>query len=724
MSEINASLKAKARIVKIIGKELISNETVALVEMVKNSYDADASEVKIIFKDIFSDKGVIWIEDDGIGMSDSKVINVWMELATPDKNVHSLDRFSKCSKRKMLGEKGIGRFAAHNLGNKIKLITRATEDCNVPLDYEIQLEIDWNKFEQDVYLGDIPITIEKRIPTYFKKSTGTLIIISDIGQWNVKKLKEVVLKLRGLETPSQIKVPQTLIPDFEENNKYKRKNFEIKIESNEIEIQKVISGIPSLSEILTYDSFYTFSGNVNTKGVINYTYKFNKPGYSEFSRVLENKKVDLKNSNEDFFENILDSNALELLSPGNFDVNFFAWDLDSASLKIAGLAGIYKEIIKPNGGVRIYRDGFRVWPYGEEDDDWLGLDLERLNAPKERYVSRNQIIGFVSISSYANAELIDQSNREGLIKNRQYELFYEYVRASLKEFARLRMADKSKIDKATKKKDWEDDVIKNINAIKTKIHKNKHDAIYSKNIDLIEHSYKEKIDEIVDRYMLAAALGISYTLPIHEINLRLSSIHEYLDKIQKDPELLDKYLKELIRIIDNTEDVVKAVGNVIGKQKKQKQNLKKLVEYAFNLKSRELEKYEISFEINGPKDIEIEILKGLIITALMNLIDNSIYWIRVKRNEMRMNNLSFKGLIICEIGHNEKGLPYLRIKDNGTGIDDPLDLLTEPYYSKKSDGLGLGLYLVNEIMKRHNGYIEAYNEDGAVFELIFSGEAK
>jgi len=167
MNKTHTYLKARARIIKIIGKELISSEIISLVELVKNSYDADATTVRIYFKDIFSKNGEIWIEDNGVGMSKDKILNVWMELATPEKKLTKGSlRLSKCFERKMLGEKGIGRFAVHNLGDEIELVTRATDDCFKSLfNYEVFMKIGWNKFTADNYLNEIPIEIEERTIT-------------------------------------------------------------------------------------------------------------------------------------------------------------------------------------------------------------------------------------------------------------------------------------------------------------------------------------------------------------------------------------------------------------------------------------------------------------------------------------------------------------------------------------------------------------------------------
>jgi hypothetical protein len=116
--QVANTFKPRARIIKIIGQELISNDVIALVELIKNSFDADAQNIDLTLNNIFSNDGEIIIKDDGSGMTYEKIINVWLEPATPDKKSKNNNTFSKCFQRRLLGEKGIGRFAVHRLGNK------------------------------------------------------------------------------------------------------------------------------------------------------------------------------------------------------------------------------------------------------------------------------------------------------------------------------------------------------------------------------------------------------------------------------------------------------------------------------------------------------------------------------------------------------------------------------------------------------------------------------
>jgi signal transduction histidine kinase len=711
--QVANTFRPRARIIKIIGQELISNDVIALVELIKNSYDADAEKIEIHLNDILDDQGEIIVKDFGTGMTYEKIINVWLEPATPDKKSKGGQTFSLCYKRRFLGEKGIGRFAVHRLGEKIVLITRAKINCSELLDYETKITIDWSDFTEEKYLSEIPVSISKiNRPETFVDTSGTLIRITGIHPWkNLKSVTDAAIKIKSLESPITPKKVQ-----LHESSKFSSDpGFTVQLQSNRPDVNKAINEVKSLKDLLD-TAFYKFSGIIDEFGNLVYEYSFDRPDLPDMKRGPKLLEEFLPAINPEWFE---EHPLNSLTSPGQFEVNFYAWDLETATLRIAGLADYYRNIIKPNAGIRIYRDNFRVWPYGEPDDDWLGLDLKRLNTPKERSVSRNQVFGVVHISSITNGNLKDQSNREGLIINEHYEQFFQLVSSALTVFAKERKADKIKIDKVTRTAAVTDIVTASIEKLRRNIESRNHQVYYGSDLNEVESAYKERINDVLERYMMAAAIGISYSIPIHEMKLRLTSIKSVIDDLNANPDLQDKFLKQLSTYVQETEDIVKAVTSMMSRQKKQKVNLYKVALNARLLKDSDLKKYNIGFEINGEEDILVEAVPGLLNTAVLNLIDNAIYWLRSKKIKARTQNQPFEPNISVNLFKNPDNRWVFQVKDNGDGLEDPFELLVEPYYSRKTDGLGLGLFLVNEIMTRFGGVLKGYNQQGAVFELIF-----
>jgi signal transduction histidine kinase len=713
--------RPRARLIQTIGQELISSNIIALVELIKNSYDADSTKLKIFLKSIFSDLGSIIVTDNGVGMSYDKIVKVWLEPATPDKKSKGQTTFSTYYGRRYLGEKGIGRFAVHRLGEKITMTSRAMLPGSELLPYETKVVIDWSEFTEDKYLNEIPIKVEKiSPPVVFADHSGTEVNIENIFPWkDQQSVIEAVTKIRGLESPVKPELAKLHKSDLNNDP-----GFSISIQTNDPELDKKIKEVKSLEEVLQ-SAFYKFTAIISSNGSISYNYIFDRVDYQEISRgykdnslkiPAEKEQDNLINYDPDWFEThpLRDEN-----SPGDFEVKFYAWDLDTSAMKIAGLSEYKKTIIQPNSGVRIFRDNFRVWPYGEPDNDWLSLDEKRLNSPSDRSVSRKQIIGIVHISSIENSKLKDQSNREGLIENEQYLQFHKLISSAFTLFARERKRDKIKIDSLAIKNNLNDSVTESLDTLREKIERNSHSDLYNENIDLIESSYKEKVNDILERYMMAAAIGISYSLPIHELKLRLTSIKHVIEDLQSNPVLQDQYFRKLLEIVKETDDIIKAVTSIMSRQKLQKTSLYKVARNIEILKDSELKKHNIDFEIKGDREVEVEAVPGLLNTAVLNLVDNSIFWLRSKKLEMRENQKPFAPRITIEIGKKANGAVFMKVVDNGNGFMDPFELLTEPYYSRKTDGLGLGLFLVKEIVMRINGRLIGFNENGATVEIIF-----
>ncbi len=132
----------KARLIQILGEHLIKDATVGLIELVKNSYDADATEVEIVMESLNTKQGKIIIKDNGIGMSEDDFINKWMNPASGHKEIEKEKKKRTELGRLPLGEKGVGRFAVQQIGNRLKMFSKIKNE-----DKELSVEINWNDFE-------------------------------------------------------------------------------------------------------------------------------------------------------------------------------------------------------------------------------------------------------------------------------------------------------------------------------------------------------------------------------------------------------------------------------------------------------------------------------------------------------------------------------------------------------------------------------------------------
>ncbi len=179
MKKLSAPFKPRARLLLELGNQLIKDEGIALFELVKNAYDADATEAVVLLKNIDSPaKCEITISDDGTGMDWDTIVNAWLEPGTDYREKQVMEgKKTRKFHRTPMGQKGIGRFGAHKLGEKIQLITRSRGNN------EIVVEIDWSDFAKKKYLADIPVNVYERNPEIFiGNRTGTCIKI--VGLWN------------------------------------------------------------------------------------------------------------------------------------------------------------------------------------------------------------------------------------------------------------------------------------------------------------------------------------------------------------------------------------------------------------------------------------------------------------------------------------------------------------------------------------------------------------
>ena len=389
---IKAKFKPRARLLLQLGDQLIKNESIALIELVKNSYDADANIVDIYMENIDSESdGVIIIEDDGCGMSLDIVENVWLEPGS-DFKAKQFERkeTSKRHNRLPIGEKGIGRFGAHKLGRIIEMTTKTTESK------EVFVRIDWSDFNDYKYLDDVPIDIiERAFPLFFKNNTtGTNIVISKLwNKWERGIAREVKRSITSLASP------------FDESSSFKP-TFNI------LDKPGWFDNLLNWEDIKNY-SLYNFEIIMEGNSIVNFNYNFTP--WTTMTK-LYHRNISLDNNLIQTLINLRDNDE-KIISLSNHNIGKivfkgFVFDLDAFVLKLgvsdkSGLKGYLRE----NGGVKVFRDGLRVYDYGEPENDWLGLDFRRFQFPTKA-ISNNLILGAVYLDREDSSDLIEKTNRE------------------------------------------------------------------------------------------------------------------------------------------------------------------------------------------------------------------------------------------------------------------------------------------------------------------------
>lgn len=695
--------RPKARLIKTIGEELISSDNVAVVELVKNSYDANSPIVTITFlgnvkqkkqgriiQNYLSKEGAsIEIYDQGSGMSFETVKSAWMEPATDFKKKNTNKN------RKFTGEKGIGRFASAKLASRLELITKQKEGK------ELVVTFNWEDFDKDDYLENIHIHWEEREPQEFKKeNSGTLLRLKNLNtDWDTEKIRTLRTELSRLLNPI---VP---VEDF---------LIEVAI-PDELNKDVNLNGIIERTELLNKPNYY-IKGTITKEGDPKDFIYFSKEKGKEEQLFIETNKF-------------IQSSMLKAPIMGEFSFEFRVWNRDRDNLRNLGREvdfkyGEVKKILDEQSGISIYRDGFRVLPYGTPNNDWVRLDLRRVNNPTLR-LSNNQIVGYILISTEENPLLKDQSNREGIVEGEAFDDLKEYIKLILNEVEQRRYQERERFqtsdpnaDKNLFEKASLDTIIK---TAKEKVPEQKEliETLERKNIEL--EDVITNAQEIISRYRRLSILGQLIDTIIHDGRGYLSKIDGrcYLILEELKEELLNK-----TEIEDNTNKIQKTrkdfsklferIEPFGGKRRGKFTNIviEELIKDQFLLYNREISNLKIQYSISESNHT-MKIDKADFGIIFMNLIQNSIYW---------LTNSDKARKIEVEVSDSSESIDIV-FSDNGPGIKEGTEQsIFKPYFSTKPDGVGLGLTIVGELVSEYKGKLMLIDNgplEGATFKIMF-----
>ena len=692
--------KPRARLMLELGEQLIKNESVAILEMVKNCYDAFARNVDISLQQLDNaSEGRIVIQDDGIGMSKETVINHWMEPATLNKkniinNPKATNSYMGIT-RVPLGEKGIGRFGAHKLGNHIKLVSR-----NHGGDKEVYFEINWNDFDNDKYLDEISVEVYERIPQVFLgESSGTRIEITELKhEWNAREYRNVYKNILALNSP------------FLTND-----SFRVKIKSNHSEWEKGMIEFDELQDRALYKARIALENDMITE----YSYEF-KP-WEVLQKVKPRKSSEYNNTPIFDVDDKKGGRRVSLkpFNIGKVIIELRIFDLDSYILNLGFPSdkNTLKKYLKQNGGIAIYRDNMRLYEYGEASNDWLGLGTRRINNPSKT-LSGRIVVGAVFLDRLSSGDLIEKTSREGFIENAAYNCFVKAVLYAISCVENDRMLDKSDL-RLYYSGTYKNPVIDSVRKLTELIDKKIKDEKIKKEIKSALNNIEKEYIDINRIYVKSSSIGLNLGMVIHEVDKILKELQKGVQQEGASVHIR-KLVSDLAMRISSYAELVKST-------KSRNVPINELVTGTLNVFKYRIRAHDLKIE-NCVKDTENKVVcaESLVRSAIMNVLDNSIYWL--EKYEITNKKIIFVDFI------PETGYRGLLIVDNGKGFSLPKDKLVMPFISKKEDGMGLGLHLVNEIMRTIGGKlifpdvadfnIPTEYEHGAAVAMIFKEEEK
>lgn len=737
----SGTLKARpfARLLTMIGDQLIKNDTTAIIELIKNSYDADASWVQVRFLNFGEEKGeiikysdsFIEIEDDGEGMTMDIILNSWMNPAAPAKFLQKGrgNRLTRGKKRLIQGEKGIGRYAVYKIGSTVELVTRSAEAPN----QEVKLLSDLSGFDDEVisfrgkskrdplFLDEVEFQYERTSPemivekeifirdTPVKRSPhGTLLRIRNLkGSWTRGKIDEIISNVSRLSIPFlNVRDEHDFLWDFQIDGKSVLPEND---ERNELE--RILDRAP----IRVTDAKFNNRSN---------SFRFLLNGRNQEISVERLK------GNKEFRSHFCDPKTGELKRKpecGSFEFQFYVFDLTSQASPKFLLDENDREFVK-NHRIYLYRDEIRVYPYGDPTDDWLGIDILRGTGRAGDYLSNDQTIGYVRISGSGNPYLRDKTNREGLLEiGNAYSDFRILLQGFLgflhKEYKKYKTSLRSQ---KTIRSYEENELSKEFNALIRRAESRK-DAHGKKLLLSLLRKYEEEKRYLSERARITedlAAVGLTVEAASHDLmmmmNRAVSNLQHVIAMVARDPlprESVFKKLETLRGQLDFISHNIEGIQPIFRSSKRGilSIDVRKAVQDARKYYEEVLEKNSIQCEIEqvGPP-LKIRASEGVLLQTFINLIDNSVYWLQTvdrKKKEIRIIINSKRTQVI--------------FADNGPGVDeDDLPYIFEPFFSTKGFGRGLGLYIARQLLERHDFAIRLSTSrtylPGANFILSFT----
>ena len=675
-----ATFKPRARLLQLLGDQLLRDPHIAVFELLKNAYDADATDAVVTLEDIeHPEKASIVVEDDGSGMTFDTVLNVWLEPGTDYRaRQRSKGQRSPIHRRLPMGEKGIGRFAVHKLGMEVELVTRA-ESAG-----EVVVRLDWEAIEEKEYLSEAALQVIERDPIVFVDSTGTRITVTRLRQpWT-----------RGMARALRRSVTAMTSP-FDEVSSF---NPQLILDPD----PEWFAGLLDPANVIKSALFHASSEVDPSRWEMSYDYEFDPP---RVGRRIESRKVTqtdvplgpLNSSRKEArylrrLENVARQSRKEMQRAdagiGVFTIDLHIFDLERETRELSPIdyRGV-ADFLNTNGGVRVYRDGIRVYDYGEPESDWLELDARRVNLPAQR-ISNKLVVGAVHLDSSKSQGLVEKTNREGFVESPSYLMFRSAVQSAIQHIVFERNRDKQSLRRLVgRRRDATEPVTGALRRLRSRVRRYGMSEDLGPLIDRAEEEY----ESFRETLLVSAGAGLTMTVVVHEVEKGIKELNRALDRRASRKRLLELGL--------HLAEVIESLGYVARRSDQTTERASELVSVALRTIDYRFSHHGVKVENGFDKDDDFKVRgkRRLIVGTLLNLFDNAIYWLAAK-------NPSRKCLYVGPTREMGNGAGIL-VADNGPGFLDPPDFLVQPFATRKGDGMGLGLYIANEVMRAHGGWL-------------------
>lgn len=689
----------------MLGEQLIKNERIALVELVKNSYDADATVVNVDFRGFGEDystnpDSAIVITDNGIGMAEVVIRTTWMNPATPSKAISKRAAPRTERGRTIQGEKGIGRFATFKLGSEVTLVSRAAgsvDEVTLVVDISFLDRDDGYAPELEYYLDGVPVLLDRGTPLVFDGS-------GDFGAEHGAQLE-----IRNLRSGWSFDLVRHAFDDLDRLRPIMWNDGSVARKDSDFAVNFLKDGVDlRLGEQRT-DEFRA----VLERAVLRVTagafddeareIKFSVNGRQEILDIDSAEVRGIRVFKDRFLGRKKDAPPA-MPECGPFGFEFYVFDFNRTAPAKHALDDDEKALLSSHR-IYLYRDGVRVYPYGDPGDDWLHVDAIRGTQSARSMFSNDQIVGFVAITQAGNPRLRDKTNREGLLEvGRATDDFVALIQTVLshlrsKPYAQYVAANRRVRERSlrTGRVDQHVEALRAISGLPP--------AAVSR-IDDIEAAVASERD--------LARLQLSRTEQLAGVGLSVETASHDLIAAGTESLRQARYIVLELRRLDLANEPVFAVATALvtrlefvsarfkdvqglfvsTRQRAADLDVMQLARRVRAMYGSLHEEEGIEFWVDDSARLIAMSTESAVLQCLINLVDNATYWLMASRaqpKQIRAFALDARTLVVT---------------DSGPGVaeqDEPF--IFEPFYSGKGeDGKGLGLYIA-----RQNGYRSGFD---------------
>ena len=734
-------IRPYARLLTMLGDQLIKNERIALVELIKNAYDADAERVEVRFEGFrddmtHDDTSRIVVRDDGAGMSLDTIRTRWMNPAAPQKYLDKQKGRSQTpgKHRVIQGEKGIGRFAVLKLGRVITVTTRQPD-----AEFETVLEYDFARFDDDfvsehdrpkeIFLDEIAIDCRRAEPEKLPGAEhGTVIEIGRLkGEWNDDTIDKLRRDVSNLTDPVS-RLTRREVAD----------RFEIAIFCNGQPRAPATYDAESLKALIEDKAVLQIEGRfVSSDGAFSY-----RTGDDDNTIGMRDPKITGLWIWRQRFGKAGRSAGGQMPMPfadaadagftcGDFAFQLYVFDFSRGISSRYTLNQAEKNRLKDHR-IYLYRDGVRVYPYGDPDDDWLNIDVTRGTGRAGDFFSNDQLVGWIDITQKDNPRLRDKTNREGLIETggaaRDLIFLVQTFLSYVKQYPYARYQQKQQ-QRSTARFVRDEVVARSLADLRQGLEDAGYDS-QARQVANVAAQYERERVHLTQRADTAedlAGVGLSVEMASHDLMLLMRRAQDIAGRLAGSvraagmgevQEQADMLVGVLQQVMDGMQDV-----QVLFKSSRRRRKVLRIEQvldriqqiYAALLEQRGIRYRKVTTD-SSP--LTANTTDGVVMQVLINLFDNACYWLDTVdpgRREIRVTVDGRQGELV--------------FSDSGPGVDpDDVPYIFEPFYSGKGqEGRGLGLYIARQLLERYGYRIEMADDrqrvlPGANFAVSFAKE--